>query len=193
MPYTFTKDWASDRETFWRALTAEFVGKPRVRFLEVGSYEGRSACWWLDNVLTGEGSTLTCVDPWEGYADLPDENWADVYKRFRDNTYAHWKARRLGFMQGRLRDANPDYVWGPFEFIYIDGSHLALDVLDDAVRAWDLLKVGGILLFDDYDWRPATGDENDCPKLAIDAFLACAGDRAHVLNRHVQVAVRKVR
>jgi hypothetical protein len=34
-----------------------------------------------------------------------------------------------------------------------DGSHRARDVLEDAVLSWPLLKVGGIMLFDDYLWQ----------------------------------------
>jgi predicted O-methyltransferase YrrM len=30
--------------------------------MEIGSFEGRSAIWFLDTILTGEGSKLTCVD-----------------------------------------------------------------------------------------------------------------------------------
>ncbi|KAF2420707.1 hypothetical protein EJ08DRAFT_529646 [Tothia fuscella] len=36
-----------------------------------------------------------------------------------------------------------------FDFIYIDGSHVALDVLSDAVPCWPMLDVGGMLAFDE--------------------------------------------
>lgn len=42
---------------------------------------------------------------------------------------------------------------GMFDLIYIDGSHMRLDVLTDAVMAWQLLRVHGILVFDDYEWN----------------------------------------
>jgi hypothetical protein len=61
-----------------------------------------------------------------------------------------------------------------FDFIYIDGSHQAPDVLVDAVLAFKLLKVGGTLGFDDYLWSEGTsGDEAPlrCPKPAVDAFV----------------------
>ncbi|MCZ6464828.1 MAG: class I SAM-dependent methyltransferase [Proteobacteria bacterium] len=38
------------------------------------------------------------------------------------------------------------------DFIYIDGCHEAACVLLDAVLSWDLLKVGGTMIFDDYVW-----------------------------------------
>ena len=44
-------------------------------------------------------------------------------------------------------------VSGAFDFIYIDGSHMRVDVLLDAVLAWQLLKPGGIMALDDYEWN----------------------------------------
>lgn len=60
-----------------------------------------------------------------------------------------------------------------FDFIYIDGSHQAPDVLADAVLAFRLLRVGGVMAFDDYLWAenlPYGKDPIRSPKLAIDAF-----------------------
>lgn len=36
-----------------------------------------------------------------------------------------------------------------FDLIYVDASHVAIDVLQDAVVCWRLLEVEGILIFDD--------------------------------------------
>lgn len=42
---------------------------------------------------------------------------------------------------------------GPlFDLVYIDGSHMRVDVLVDAVLAWPLLQPGGLMVFDDYEW-----------------------------------------
>mmetsp|Transcript_28592 Transcript_28592/g.83687 ORF Transcript_28592/g.83687 Transcript_28592/m.83687 type:complete len:131 (-) Transcript_28592:330-722(-) len=37
-----------------------------------------------------------------------------------------------------------------FDFVYVDGGHSPADVLSDAVLAFPLLRVGGVLVFDDY-------------------------------------------
>ena len=61
-----------------------------------------------------------------------------------------------------------------FDLIYIDGSHEAPDVLADAVLAFQLLRPGGVMIFDDYLWsmhRPGTQDVLLMPKPAIDAFM----------------------
>ena len=37
-----------------------------------------------------------------------------------------------------------------FDFIYIDPSHQAPDILTDAVLAFKLLRLSGVMVFDDY-------------------------------------------
>ena len=39
-----------------------------------------------------------------------------------------------------------------FDLAYIDGSHMAADVYRDAALTWPLMKSGGVILFDDYEW-----------------------------------------
>jgi len=60
-----------------------------------------------------------------------------------------------------------------FDFIYIDGSHQAVDAIADAVICYYLARKDGIIAFDDYNWSEFVGEKRDplrCPKLAIDAF-----------------------
>ena len=39
-----------------------------------------------------------------------------------------------------------------FDFIYIDGDHVPHQVMLDALLSWKILKVGGVMGFDDYGW-----------------------------------------
>lgn len=63
----------------------------------------------------------------------------------------------------------------PFDLIYIDGSHRAADVLIDAVMSFQLLRIGGMMIFDDYIWTMEPQGQEDLlnmPKPAIDAFTS---------------------
>ena len=55
-----------------------------------------------------------------------------------------------------------------FNFIYIDGSHKCMDVYFDAMMAYELLKTGGIIAFDDYRFNK--GDILNSPYEAIEHF-----------------------
>jgi predicted O-methyltransferase YrrM len=85
---------------------------------------------------------------------------------------------------------------GFFDFIYVDGSHQAPDVLCDAVMSFRLLRPGGIIAFDDYLWQeplPYGADPIRSPKIAIDAFTNIYCRKITVLSMHLyQLYVRKL-
>jgi predicted O-methyltransferase YrrM len=80
-----------------------------------------------------------------------------------------------------------------YDFIYIDGDHSAAAVVGDAIGAYRLLKTGGLLAFDDYLWRPSNGGgEALAPAVAIDTFLGGYGHSIQVIEKGLQVWVRKI-
>ena len=81
---------------------------------------------------------------------------------------------------------------GSFDFAYIDASHEAADVLADAVLTWPLLKPGGLLGFDDYEWH-LNPDPEQRPGPGIDAFLSALRGRYDLVHKGYQVWIRKIR
>jgi predicted O-methyltransferase YrrM len=79
-----------------------------------------------------------------------------------------------------------------FDFIYIDGSHLAKDVLTDACMAWPLLKPKGFMVFDDYSWKPPGFTLLQRPKVAVDAFINMFEDELQIAHSGYQLIVRKI-
>ena len=41
-------------------------GKPSINYLEIGVFEGRSAIWMLENILTASTAKMTCMDIFPG-------------------------------------------------------------------------------------------------------------------------------
>ncbi|WP_405054006.1 class I SAM-dependent methyltransferase [Tabrizicola sp.] len=82
-----------------------------------------------------------------------------------------------------------------FDMVYVDGSHQAPDVLLDALLGFRLLRVGGLLVFDDYLWSEPLAygvDPVRTPKLAIDAFTTIFCRKIRVLSAPLyQLMVRK--
>jgi predicted O-methyltransferase YrrM len=85
---------------------------------------------------------------------------------------------------------------GYFDFIYIDGSHQAPDVLCDAILSFRLLKKNGVLAFDDYLWQeklPYGIDPIRCPKPAIDALTNIYCRKIKILRTpNTELYIRKV-
>ena len=67
---TFTVGWGGAGE-LWSEIFKEFKDQ-EVFGLEIGSFEGRSAIWLLENILTHSNSHLTCVDTFEGSMEHSD-------------------------------------------------------------------------------------------------------------------------
>lgn len=179
--YSFTTDYVSAVAEVWKQHLGPLVGKPSLRFLEVGSFEGRSAIWMFENVLTDPSATLTCVDPFFVPA---------TEVRFDHNLRVGRFQDRVRKLKARSEVLLPDLAGEDFDAIYIDGSHRALHVLQDAVAAWRLLAASGLLIFDDYEWKP-TRDAEARPQLAIDFFLRAYRDELELLHKGYQVIVRK--
>ena len=210
--YKYTNDWVSDKKELWEVWLQSFIGKP-CRCLEIGCYEGLATCWLLDHVLLHEDSRITTVDTFCGVGQRPvKETTAMVSSTtramFEDNIYtsgAEHKVNVVGSTSLEFYATNilADSIAsdGKFDIIYIDGSHIASDVMLDAVSCWNLLKPGGIMIFDDYNWCTDGGlilDNINTPRPAIDAFLKFFKEHIEVVNteplQHAkQVAIRKLR
>ncbi|MFO0999125.1 MAG: class I SAM-dependent methyltransferase [Planctomycetaceae bacterium] len=179
----FTTDWVNAHQSLWHQHLAGFANKPGIRALEIGSWEGRSACWFCEHILTGEHATLDCVDPWTGFVEQE--------ARFDRNTkkYAERVRKHKAGSFRWCTEKNLESSGGKYDFIYIDGSHEAQDLLNDLVLCWPLLRSGGIMICDDYDHiDPAL---RRLPKLAIDGFFNCRTDWI-LLHKAAQFIVRKI-
>ncbi len=171
----------------WEELLAEFKGRPNIAALEIGSLEGRSACWLLEHVLTGPGAHLVCVDTFSGNARPLAGAPALKLDRFRANV-APWRGR-VHLRAGRSADVLRS-LEGSFAFIYVDATHTASAVLSDAVLAWPHLKQHGLMIFDDYA-RKLPDEPHGNVKLGADSFLACQPGQFAVVHNGYQLAVRK--
>jgi predicted O-methyltransferase YrrM len=187
----------------WEKLIPEVAP---VRILEVGSYEGASACYLIAKLAGDTDIEIHCIDTWEGGVeqDAVGVDMNSVELRFQHNI-------KLA-MDGARRKVDLHVHKGPsdlclsrllsenkrnhFDFVYIDGSHQAPDVLCDAVLGFRLLRIGGVMAFDDYLWAenlPGGRDPLRCPKPAIDAFTNLYFRKLQILPKPLyQLYVKKV-
>jgi hypothetical protein len=187
---TFTADWLLGHTPRWETIMRELEGRG-ARLLEIGSYEGLSACYLLWRL---EDATITCVDTFEGSLEHEgDHVQSGMLETIFDANVALVDATRVNKRVGDSRRVLLELLAGEerFDFVYVDGSHLALDVLIDAAFTWRLLNVGGFLLFDDYRWSNLGDDPLLRPGPAIDVFLALVDGRYELVFRGWQLALRK--
>lgn len=155
-------------------------------YLEIGTYQGRSLRWVLGNY---PGCHANVIDPFVDSSGKPSpelegsflENMKDCSGRFRLLEVESWF--------GLVELSGP--IFCMYDLIYIDGSHRAPDVLRDAAMAWPLLKIGGVMIFDDYTWK-MWDEETETPKIAIDAFVRCYRKELKILHWDDQLIVEKI-
>ncbi|MDQ6917688.1 MAG: class I SAM-dependent methyltransferase [Pseudomonadota bacterium] len=90
----FSQDWFSQHIPIWSRLLQEFKAKAGLRVLEIGTFEGWSTCWLLENIVTGEGAHIDCIDTFGGAGDmvalkLDMSNMREVF----ESNIASWRDR----------------------------------------------------------------------------------------------------
>jgi len=155
-------------------------------FLEIGCYEGQASIWLMENTQ----AELTVIDTFKGSKEHDSKFETTLLERFLENTKPY--IGRILPLKGTSQKYLKTLELISYDFIYIDGSHEAKDVLEDAVLAFPLLKEGGIIIFDDYTWGQGM-DFYDIPRTGIDAFLLVYGNQLELLEKNSQCIIRKVK
>lgn len=198
----FTNDWFGNVKKIWDPYVKSFKDQPNKRCLEVGSYEGRSTLYMAKNLCNGSGSYIDAVDTWKGGLDQKKEPLEGLYERFTHNLSQEIQKNQVKINKGSSFDILMNMVQEvksgkreKYDFIYIDGSHVAKDVLIDTILAWELLKINGIMIFDDYGYAYGGGawPEYFVPRTAIDAFLKCYETAYEILLKEYQVHIKKLK
>ena len=201
--YEFTNNWfETSAKTIWSQILTQI--KPK-KNLEIGSYKGASTCYLIEKLsLFHDSLEIHSIDTWNGGVEHKEMNidMQSVEARFRKNTslakkksskkielIIH-KAKSINALSKLITNKTSNY----FDFIYIDGSHMASDVLSDAILSFELLKINGIMGFDDYLWKlPNTDNLLTNPKIAIDTFTNIFSFRIQILvTLNHQVYIKKI-
>ncbi len=200
--YKFTNNWFdSVAKNNWDQL---IPGLNPEKLLEIGSYEGASTCYLIKKLSEKPNIEIHCVDTWEGGVEHQTVDMNSVESRFDSNSnYAISQSKNsVNLVKHKLvsdlalsrllAEGKRNY----FDFVYVDGSHQAPDVLFDAVASFRLTKIGGLIAFDDYLWAedlPTGKDLTRCPKPAIDAFTSLYWNKIKIISAPLyQLYVQKI-
>ena len=194
MDYEFTEDWFSENNPEkvvrqFDEFLSEFKDKTST-FLEIGSFEGMSTIWMLENILTNKESRLFCIDAWAEWT-------GDAFVRFVENINKTGLKDKVRIVKGDSSEELRIFPKEYFDFIYVDGDHDERAVIKDAIGSFRVLKKGGIIAFDDYllgiryPNSPGSKAMNGSTKKAIDYFLDVFQDELEIIHKDYQVWIRK--
>lgn len=184
----FTRNMTDRFLPSWEKALGDRATLP-TKAIEVGVFEGRSTLAFVERFLQHPDSSIVAIDRF-------DDVWQHQF--FHANL-GHLIAtterpNKVHVRKGDSFDClTALYVEmlaegsSAFDFIYLDASHYTWDVFSDLALSFRLLKVGGVMICDDYDYAPypkAPRVEWIVPKRAIDAFESCYGLRIERLESH---------
>lgn len=194
--FTFTNDWFEQILPTWEILTASLrpPSAPRpLRILELGSFEGSSTTWILENLANHPSASMTVIDTFAGGMEHETSEVDSLEDRFRANVEKCANVGKLRVIKARTHEGLIDLrrEGAKFDFIYIDASHVAIDVLHDAVLCWSMLELDGMLVFDDWRWKGYNEHEYN-PRMAIMTFMQCAAPEIEVEETESQIWITRV-
>ena len=188
--FEFTTAWADNNIPFVTPVLRRFAeGRETIRYLEIGAYEGRNLAfmdWLLPRRLD-----VTIIDPWFDESLNPEEKYHAVETRFQRN------AAKLSFKALRTIKGFSTYelprmleAGDAFDLVYIDGSHTAWAVMVDLAYCAAMLRVGGVLVLDDY-WHHESEIGGPGVKQAVDRFHGAFRRYFEIEAVYRQVILRK--
>jgi hypothetical protein len=178
------KNYFEDHIPTWNEYVISKIkeGKPEdysFCAIEVGALHGGCSTWLLETLLKNPAGFLHCID-------INETEYLKHNLSLYNNVKLH-KGLSTNILSEFWHENKEPFA----DLVYIDGSHISKHVLEDAVLSWKLLKIGGIMVFDDYGW--GIDSPVDCkPKTAIDAFLSGYQKHYEVIGAGWQVYLRKI-
>ena len=158
--YQFTQDGFSHQIHLWTSHLQQMTRQANLSALEIGSGQGMTACWLLDNVLNHETSHLTCLDQ-------------TFTERFKQNIYkADVQQQKVTQVEGKRHPILESLANSTYGIILVqDRCKQANCIRKDTRLSWPMLKPEGIMVLKDYGWQHPEGPDKS-PKTGIDQFLS---------------------
>jgi hypothetical protein len=198
--YNWTYDLPKGSKEVFLSIINYFVSNycknnkyKKIIVLEIGSYNGTSLINIIKNIPNSIGYA---IDKWENYNEsVLTQNIVNlqVKKSFIKNIETEDLTNKIFTWEGisfdillELNKTNDNN----FDFIYVDGSHLCLDVYIDLMLVWNLLNKGGILAIDDYTFKQ--NDILKSPFEAINHFFKVIEGKYKMLHKNYRVFIEKL-
>jgi len=201
--YKFTETWFDPMIPNWISLfdTLKKNGSTFNNVLEIGCFEGRATVFTCDNILDS-GSKYTIVDTFGGSLkeagmvnakNLLEANEDSIYINFTHNISFFQDKIDFIIHRGYSQQILPT-LEDKYDFIYIDASHKADDTFIDAYYAHKMLKVGGLVIFDDFEWKDSNRPHVvDSPELGIRQFFTMYDESYQLAYQGYQIGAIKIK
>ena len=143
---TSVRGYMYEEELYWLFHAAWITKLQGVKgeLLEIGSFEGLSAC------ALAQAGHLTCVDNWDYVLGTVDSRHS--FDAFTENMRMMRLDKKVKPILGDSRQKLPELAATgvKFRLIFVDGAHDFETAASDIKWSWEMLSPGGLLVIDDY-------------------------------------------
>jgi len=192
----------------WSVIPKHIDVNKQLKCLEVGSHEGQSAMYFLKNILKHPHSELLCCDPWikSHWLNLTPSNlcYEDVFD-FNIKNNINGASYKITKYRGKNNQLYKEDWYqsddNTYDIIYIDDIHTYESTKLNIANGFPQLKVGGIMIFDDYDAKFATYEPDkqgrdaafwcDPVKRAVDEFVQST-NQIEIIFQQYQMIIKKL-
>lgn len=177
--YQFTQDNFSHQIPSWTKSLHPVAHQEQIKALEIGSGQGLTACWLLDNILSQASSQLTCLD----------RRFSSEYRtNINHSQVANNKVQQL---EGQISTSLKSLDAQAYHIAVIQDPLKQAKLMEQNTRlCWPLLTSEAIVIFPSYGWKHPK-DPAKSPKVGIDQFLASVEGQFEILHKGYQLIIRR--
>ena len=202
--YNWTNDLPENtnaKVTFVKILS-NFITYDSCEILEIGTFSGTSVIGMLQYLPNAKATT---IDPWVNYLEKEcstEINTSSLEKIFEMNVenIFYKNILKAGFKE-KVTAIKGDSAFvlidlikqnKRYDFIYVDGSHKAIDCYSDCLLSWKLLNDNGIMAIDDYLYKISLTDEFENVQKGVDHFLDKIKGQYIILEKGYRIFIKKL-
>jgi FkbM family methyltransferase len=197
--YNWTHDLPPNSKSIFENVILSIKNKTDPEILEIGTYAGTSLIYMLQMLPLAKA---VAIDRWKSYDEDVDgkkvetlanlEN-INVKNIFDKNILKAGMKDRITCMQGDSEKCLTQLLIDnkKFDFIYVDGSHRCLDCFLDCVLSWKILKTGGIMAIDDYQYKKDDKNILEIPFYGVNEFLKKYQNELKIISIGYRVFIQK--
>lgn len=154
--------------------------------VEIGCCEGLTTKHICEKMLSDNtDARVIAVDPLRDYYVVDDPRYHPEFKHQYQRFLRNTRGLPIDLKRGESKDELPKLHALRADLVYVDGNHYAPWPYHDGCWAFAITKIGGYILFDDYDiWAEDT-------KSSIDKFLNEFSGNYEIVSKGYQILIRK--
>jgi GR25 family glycosyltransferase involved in LPS biosynthesis len=202
--YNWTNDLPENTNakiTFVEILS-NFITYKQCNILEIGTFAGTSVIGMLQYL---PNAFATTIDPWISYIEkecateintssLEKIDQMNIENVFHENIFKAGFREKVNAIKGDSTFVLIDLLKKnmTYDFIYVDGSHKAIDCFSDCLLSWQMLNLNGIMGIDDYLYKISIVDEFENVQKGVDHFLEKIKGQYTILVKGYRIFIKKV-